>query len=107
MSLIYQTYSDQYGKWSAVSKEQYDDWDGEKRIALVVTNEFGRKGAPRTPTVLQEIVMSVNKTFTIYRDPFSLDSYMVHVPEHLVDDVKRACHEKAPSIYKVDVFAIQ
>jgi hypothetical protein len=105
--LIYHTYSDQYGKWSDVPKEQYDHWDGEKRILLVVTNECGRKVTPRTPMVLQEIVMSVSKTFTIYQDPFSLGSCVVRVPEHLVDDVKYACHERAPSIYKVDVFAIR
>lgn len=102
--MIYQTYNDPYGKWSDVSKEQYDDWPGEKRVIEVIATHFGHASKASARNVF-EIVHSLTRDYIIKQPLGAIQHFEVQVPEQLVDVVRRTCSERLPDHLKIEVRA--
>jgi hypothetical protein len=102
--LIHQIYNDPYGRWSDVSKEQYDGWDGEKRIVEVVATHFGRASRFSSRAVFK-VVNSLTKEFAIHHPLGDMQHFEVRVPGKLVNEVKQACRERLPNYLRIEILA--
>jgi len=99
--LIYQFYNDPFGKWTDVSKEEYDKWDGEKRTLEIVEMHLG-PASNRSSKALYGIVKSVTKSFFMRNEPAASNHFDVWVHADKVDAVRQACAKYLP-IYNLDI----